>query len=62
MTKRTRIALGLGLAATVAAVSLASLHSPATADGLYQAFRRWGQTFVVTAVSDAALDVDTRLP
>lgn len=43
MTKRTRIALGLGLAATVAAVSLASLHSPATADGLYQAFRRWGQ-------------------
>lgn len=60
MTKRTRIALGLGLAATVAAVSLASLHSPATADGLYQAFRRWGQTFVVTAVSDAALDVDQR--
>lgn len=43
----------LGLAASAVAPN-------AVADTLQQAYRRLGQTFVVTSVSDAALDVDQR--
>lgn len=50
----------LGLAAVLGALVVLPVASPASADTLQQAFRRWGQTFVVTSVSDAALDVDQR--
>lgn len=59
-TMKTLAAFGLAIA--VGALAVFPVASPASADALQQAFRRWGQTFVVTSVSDAALDVDQRGP
>lgn len=55
-----RRAVGAVLVAAGVLALVGVFTTPATADPLEQAFRRWGQTFVVTSVSDAALDVDQR--
>lgn len=56
---KTRIIAAV-LALTVGGLALAPLASPAVADTLQQAYRRLGNTFIVTSVTGAALDVDQR--